>query len=232
MNNQPFKVEHPRSNLTVSNVLRVLEKGYSLFRITYAPELENSWNAISACAAWAGAFGTVAAVWFAVLSSEKQYRLSDKQQKQNTGLNLYPERRNVLRLLQEGKYDDVYWDAVILFSPKIADEVLNLQYCEKRYKEYCGLVDQYEHEMKEHDLGLYQKYVQLVSQEDTSDDILNLCDKFKPFVCVSGLGEQMCLDYRELSKNVVRMKWQRDYRHFKVFQLMKNEIKSSIFNGE
>ena len=30
MNHQPFKAEHPGSNLTVSNVLRVLKKGYSL----------------------------------------------------------------------------------------------------------------------------------------------------------------------------------------------------------
>lgn len=43
------------------------------FRITYAPELENSWEAISAVAAWAGVITSIAAVgasfaavWFAI----------------------------------------------------------------------------------------------------------------------------------------------------------------------
>lgn len=45
----------------------VLIVGFWLgFRITYAPELENSWNAISAVAAWVSAGGTLAAVWAAV----------------------------------------------------------------------------------------------------------------------------------------------------------------------
>ena len=35
------------------------------FRITYAPELENSWNAISAMASWVGTIGTVSAIFAA-----------------------------------------------------------------------------------------------------------------------------------------------------------------------
>lgn len=36
------------------------------FRITYAPELENSWSAISAFASWAGAFASAFAVFVAI----------------------------------------------------------------------------------------------------------------------------------------------------------------------
>ena len=36
------------------------------FRITYAPELENSWEAISAVASWASVCATLAAVWAAI----------------------------------------------------------------------------------------------------------------------------------------------------------------------
>ena len=53
------------------------------FRITYAPELENSWNAVSGVAAWFGVavsiIGVVAsfmAVWYAVRVADKQNRIA------------------------------------------------------------------------------------------------------------------------------------------------------------
>lgn len=46
------------------------------FRITYAPELANDWNAISAVAAWAGAIGTVAAVFSAIHVANQQNKIA------------------------------------------------------------------------------------------------------------------------------------------------------------
>lgn len=46
------------------------------FRITYAPELENNWDAISGCAAWAGAIGTVAAVFSAIYVANRQNKIA------------------------------------------------------------------------------------------------------------------------------------------------------------
>lgn len=46
------------------------------FRITYAPKLENSWEAVSAVATWAGAIGTFGAVWFAIRVSDKQNKIA------------------------------------------------------------------------------------------------------------------------------------------------------------
>lgn len=48
------------------------------FRITYAPALENSWDAVSACAAWAGAIATTAAVFIAIWIPKK---IADRQDK-------------------------------------------------------------------------------------------------------------------------------------------------------
>ena len=55
------------------------------FRITYAPELENSWEAISAVAAWVGIIVSVAsavasfmAVWYAIQVPKK---IADRQDK-------------------------------------------------------------------------------------------------------------------------------------------------------
>lgn len=39
---------------------------YNDFRITYAPNLENSWDAISAFAAWAGVLASLIAIWSAI----------------------------------------------------------------------------------------------------------------------------------------------------------------------
>lgn len=65
-------------------LLAVLVVAFLLgFRITYAPELENSWEAISAVASWAGIIVSIAsaiaafmAVWYAIRVSDKQNRIS------------------------------------------------------------------------------------------------------------------------------------------------------------
>ena len=46
------------------------------FRITYAPELENSWNAISACAGWFGAIMSALALFVAIHIPK---RIADQQ---------------------------------------------------------------------------------------------------------------------------------------------------------
>lgn len=46
------------------------------FKITYAPEMENNWDAVSAVAAWAGAIGTVAAVFSAIWVANRQNKIA------------------------------------------------------------------------------------------------------------------------------------------------------------
>lgn len=46
------------------------------WRITYAPELETSWECVSAIASVAGAVGTVSAVWFAIRVADKQNKIA------------------------------------------------------------------------------------------------------------------------------------------------------------
>lgn len=48
------------------------------FRITYAPKLENSWDAISAVAAWVGVVASFIAIWFAIQIPKK---IADRQDK-------------------------------------------------------------------------------------------------------------------------------------------------------
>ena len=60
-------------------LLAVLVVAFLLgFRITYAPEIENSWEAISAVASWAGVAVSAVAVWAAVQIPKK---IADQQNK-------------------------------------------------------------------------------------------------------------------------------------------------------
>lgn len=45
------------------------------WRITYAPDLENNWNAISAVGVWAGSIGTVIAVFSAIQVAYRQNKI-------------------------------------------------------------------------------------------------------------------------------------------------------------
>lgn len=76
--------------------------GYLIgFRITYAPELENSWDAISAVAAWVGVFvsaiGVIAsfvAIWYAIQVPKK---IADRQDK----IALFEKRYECFQLFEE-----------------------------------------------------------------------------------------------------------------------------------
>lgn len=58
-------------------LLAVLVVAFLLgFRITYAPELENSWNAISAMASWVGTIGTVSAIFAAIWVANRQNKIA------------------------------------------------------------------------------------------------------------------------------------------------------------
>ena len=55
----------------------ILTSGFFFgFRITYAPELENSWNAISAMASWVGTIGTVSAIFAAIWVANRQNKIA------------------------------------------------------------------------------------------------------------------------------------------------------------
>lgn len=63
------------------------------FRITYAPELENSWDAISALAAWVGVIASFIAIWYAIQVPKK---IADRQDK----IALFEKRYESFQLFQ------------------------------------------------------------------------------------------------------------------------------------
>ena len=201
------------------------------FRITYAPELENAWDAVSAVSSLVGAVGAIAAVCFSVFALVKQIKLSQKQQRQNTALNLYPNRREVLRLFSEGKYGEMFWDATILFSPEIVEKIVNVSHCENRLNHYRSLIDEYQNKMEKDRPDLYTQFQLLVSQEHIQgnhEKLLELCDKFRPVADNTVNGETILLDYSELVAHFEGTRYEFQALHNDLFLLMKNEIKQSI----
>jgi hypothetical protein len=63
------------------------------FRITYAPDLENSWNAISACASWASVIVAGFAIYYAILVPQK---IAQEQNK----IALFEKRYEVFQLFE------------------------------------------------------------------------------------------------------------------------------------
>lgn len=86
------------------------------FRITYAPELENSWTAISAVAAWAGALGTVAILWY----NHKTIRLTQRSVRQAVGLQLYEKRLELYSALsKDTAFEQVPMSLKIVYSEEV-----------------------------------------------------------------------------------------------------------------
>lgn len=73
------------------------------FRITYAPDLENSWDAISAFAAWAGVGASFVAIWFAIRVPKKIAEQQDKISLFEKRYNCYTVIQNLLVCAEEMK---------------------------------------------------------------------------------------------------------------------------------
>ena len=111
------------------------------FRITYAPQLENSWDAISACASWASVVVAGFAIYYAILIPKK---IAQEQNK----IALFEKRYEVFQLFErcfsfakaieksESK-DDLRKDCMILFD--------ELKYEELNFKHVTQKVNFWEH---------------------------------------------------------------------------------------
>lgn len=199
------------------------------FRITYAPELENNWDAISAFAAWIGAIGTLAAVWFAILLANKQNILSMKQQKQNAGLNLYDKRMALFKLFLDQKYFDIQLDAKILFSDTVYNKINELCKLQSQIEEYDILKNLYIEQLKKCEPELYRDFETLSYESelpdadvDSREKLFELCDGFKPIFF------NQIIDYRDLSQKSSTLFAQCVSLHKDTFDKIQTEIKQSI----
>lgn len=169
----------------------------------------------------------------ALFQTHKQTKQSDKQQVQNVAMSLLPLRQEVLKGFSEKRFNDIFWDATILFSKGIVDSILAVGMAENTYKGCADRIEMYFCRMKSDVPDLYDEFNSLQAQiENTNDDsfeaLFVISDKFMPIVQMPGEAEETVFDYRYLHSEEQAAKRKYDALFVKVFMDIKAEIQNSI----
>ena len=169
----------------------------------------------------------------AIFQTRKQTKQSDKQQVQNVAMSLLPLRQEVLKGFSEKRFNDILWDATILFSKGIVDSILAVGMAEDTYKGCADRIEMYFCRMKSDVPDLYDELNSLQAQiENANDDsfeaLFVISDKFMPIVQMPGEAEETVFDYRYLQSEEQAAKRKYDALFAKVFMDIKAEIQKSI----
>lgn len=169
----------------------------------------------------------------AIFQTRKQTKQSDKQQVQNVAMSLLPLRQEVLKGFSEKRFNDIFWDATILFSKGIVDSILAVGMAENTYKGCADRIEMYFFRMKSDVPDLYDEFNSLQAQiENANDDsfeaLFVISDKFMPIVQMPGEAEETVFDYRYLHSEEQAAKRKYDTLFAKVFMDIKAEIQKSI----
>jgi len=169
----------------------------------------------------------------AIFQTRKQTKQSDKQQVQNVAMSLLPLRQEVLKGFSKKRFNDIFWDATILFSKGIVDSILAVGMAENRYKGCAARIEMYFCRMKSDVPDLYDEFNSLQAQiENANDDsfeaLFVISDKFMPIVQMPGEAEETVFDYRYLHSEEQAAKRKYDALFAKVFMDIKAEIQKSI----
>ena len=169
----------------------------------------------------------------AIFQTRKQTKQSDKQQVQNVAMSLLPLRQEVLKGFSEKRFNDIFWDATILFSKGIVDSILAVGMAENTYKGCADRIEMYFCRMKSDVPDLYDELTSLQAQiENANDDsfeaLFVISDKFMPIVQMPGEAEETVFDYRYLHSEEQAAKRKYDALFAKVFMDIKAEIQKSI----
>ena len=169
----------------------------------------------------------------AIFQTHKQTKQSDKQQAQNVAMSLLPLRQEILKGFSEKRFNDIFWDATILFSKGIVDSILAVGMAENTYKGCADRIEMYFCRMKSDVPDLYDEFNSLQAQiENTNDDsfeaLFVISDKFMPIVQMPGEAEETVFDYRYLHSEEQAAKRKYDALFAKVFMDIKVEIQKSI----
>lgn len=169
----------------------------------------------------------------AIFQTHKQTKQSDKQQSQNVAMSLLPLRQEILKGFSEKRFNDIFWDATILFGKDIVDSILAVGIAENTYKCCADRIEMYFSRMKSDVPDLYDEFNSLQSQIENANDeafeaLFVISDKFKPIVQMPGETEETIFDYRYLYSEGQAAKTKYDALFAKVFMDIKTEIQKSI----
>lgn len=159
--------------------------------------------------------------------TQKQLNESQIQQRQNAGIQLYSIRKTFLKQFSEKKYNEIFWDASILFSEKTSDQVTRTGTIYESYKRAQEDLELYIDRMKQDDPDLYKQY----SQTNNEDELKELCKNYSPIV-TDGLDDTpRMLLYSTIVERIAELYHEHSAMHIKTFFSIKQEIKESIQYG-
>lgn len=191
---------------------------------------------VSALAAGTSLFiGLIAIVFSAVAlwQTHKQSKQNFHQQKQNEGLRLYPLRREVMELFLKKEFDDIYWDAAILFSDEIFDGIEGVARLSNAHKSSIDKIEIYKSRFKNDEPDLYEKFIILEDSDNNTDNfyaeaLYELSDKYNPIVQMPGEESEIVLNYRSLVEDELSKRRMYEVKYLKVFLNIKSEIRQSL----
>lgn len=161
-------------------------------------------------------------------AAKNELEESRKQHRQNAGIQLYTIRKNFITQFKEKNYNDMVWDASILFSKEVSAAVKNTMLA---YEKYCNAqhyLDLFEDRMRDDDPELYNEYCRLLNSpaENTTDAITALCYGYAPIIEEN--GEKRRLRYADLIADFQEKKSAHEALSNSAFLQLKGELKNSI----
>lgn len=169
---------------------------------------------------------------YAIYVSRSSLRQTRKQGKLDEGLTLYPLRRDILRLYSEAKYDELFWDAEVLFSDSIVSDISRVAKLYNDHQSYLNKIDLFESRLQNDLPELYERYIACITDNSVINDfnmepVYSLLGEYRPIVQMPD-GATEILDYQDITKNEILNRRKYEIDHLKLFIKMKNEIRQSL----
>lgn len=169
-------------------------------------------------------------------AAKQQIEESNKQQKQNAGIQLYDLRKQIIRKFNEKDYNGVFFDIPILFSDEIDKKFQPLAFKQGEIKRIQSLISEWEDKLRDDNYEAYVEYLQLsnvINQFSSNNEALieklySLCDSYTYTFKDAIDNEIKNLNYRDLTTQSAKLSREIDGLHTTLFLEMENFIKDSI----
>lgn len=181
---------------------------------------------------------TIIIAVIALYQTWEQKKDSERQQRQNVGISLYPLRKEALKKFQRKEYDELFWDMGILFSSQATDLIWNAATYSDKYKAYLSDYEQYKEKLKIEYPELYERYKDILPSIPKSD-VYN--DRWKTFFTESDdyrpnlrdlINDNESMNSKELIEKIIDTSKRETLYRSKAFFVMKDEIKRSVHGEE